>query len=291
MSNAMRGCEWQGLLDGSPRPPSTETVSSVSTAASNDVTPRRSRRLKVAKLSPTDDAPMAFIGKCTKLRKAAGPSFLLELTPELQEHIALGLSLRDLSALAVTCRAATPLQSSVISMRIGALRMLIATAHGSLLMQISRLPSCGAREQIVNVIESSMLTFRRVCSCNEEFLRLSRAVALRGLSAPFTSPVDAARLAKSCCQTCDDITRALLAVSVWLNELLQFVEPARRDGAPQPSVPQQGLAALPPHLEQQQQQQQQQQSIPGDSSLQQLLDESLPVQVESAPELGVSNSS
>ena len=74
-----------------------------------------------------------------------------------------------------------------------------------------------------------MHTFRSVCTCNEDFLRLSRAVAMRGLAgAPFTSPVDAARLARSCCQTCDDVTRALRAVSSWLLELTELVS---RSGA------------------------------------------------------------
>lgn len=210
-----------------PRPASTETISSCSESTDTGDPPAtyKPRRNKAAR-------PAMRLSASHGCSHPSPFSQLLELTPELQEHIAQNLSLRELSSLAVTCRAATPLQSSVISMRIMELRSLIKSAHGSLLMQISRLPRCLARDQITGVIESSMLTFWRVCSCNEEFLRLSRAVALRGVAAPFTSPLDAARLAKSCCQTCDDITRALLAVSEWLNELLAFVEPPRRSGEP-----------------------------------------------------------
>ena len=123
----------------------------------------------------------------------------------------------------MTCRGATTLQSAVIGTRIAALRTLTVDSHRHLTALIDRLPKCTARVEIAHVIESSMSTFRAVCSCNEDFLRLSRAVAMRGLTAPFASPVDAARLARSCCQTCDDVTRALRAVSSWLSELAELV--------------------------------------------------------------------
>lgn len=158
--------------------------------------------------------------------------FLEQLQPELHEHVAAHCSLRDLLSLAITCRSTSPLQSSVISARIASLRSLISFAHVQLISLIARLPPCPAQGQIALVIENSMCTFLRVCSCNEDFLRLSRAAALRGLAAPFTSPIDAARLARSCCQTCDDVTKALLTVNVWLYDLVQ--SPACRI-SPQPS--------------------------------------------------------
>ena len=162
-----------------PRPASTETISSCSESTDTGDPPAtyKPRRNKAAR-------PAMRLSASHGCSHPSPFSQLLELTPELQEHIAQNLSLRELSSLAVTCRAATPLQSSVISMRIMELRSSIKSAHGSLLMQISRLPRCLARDQITGVIESSMLTFWRVCSCNEEFLRLSRAVALRGVAAP-----------------------------------------------------------------------------------------------------------
>lgn len=161
---------------------------------------------------------------------AAASSRLFDLQPELLEHLASKLNLNDLSMLAATCHAATPLQSAVVSMRISALRALTSGSHARLVALIDKLPVCAARVEITTVIESSMSTFRSVCTCNEDFLRLSRAVALRGLAAPFQSPVDAARLARSCCQTCDDVERALQAVTSWLTELTLIVERAGRRG-------------------------------------------------------------
>ena len=159
----------------------------------------------------------------------ASCTHLLELQPELLEAIAGHLDLRDLATLATTCHTATPLHATVIGTRIAALRQLTDGSHGELVALIDRLPNCPARVEVASVIESSMHTFRSVCTCNEDFLRLSRAVAMRGLAgAPFTSPVDAARLARSCCQTCDDVTRALRAVSSWLLELTELVS---RSGA------------------------------------------------------------
>ena len=156
---------------------------------------------------------------------------LLDLQPELLEHIATKLILTDLSALASTCHAASPLQCGVIGARCAALRALTVESHTHLITLIKKLPRCAARTEIATVIENSMSTFRSVCNCNEDFLRLSRAVALRGLAAPFQSPVDAARLARSCCETCDDVTRALQAVTGWLTELTQVVARTDRRGA------------------------------------------------------------
>ena len=164
-------------------------------------------------------------------RRANGePLRLLDLQPELLESVASKLQLPDLSAVATTCHAATPLQAVVIATRIALLRELTHTSHAHLRALIIRLPRCTARTEIAAVIESSMQTFHSVCTCNEDFLRLSRAVALRGLSAPFTSPIQAARLARSCCRTCDDVTRALAAVKTWLTELTELVASAGRLG-------------------------------------------------------------
>jgi hypothetical protein len=161
---------------------------------------------------------------------AVATSRLLELQPELLEAIASKLTLVNLSALAVTCLSATPMHAVVIGKRISALRELTGTTQPQLNTLIERLPNCPVRVEITAIIESSMQTFRSVCTCNEDFLRLSRAVAMRGLAAPFSSPVDAARLARTCCATCDDVTRALLAVSSWLTELTEVVGRGGRRG-------------------------------------------------------------
>ena len=166
------------------------------------------------------------------VRQSAGsqPLQLLELQPEVLELVANKLAQVDLSALAATCHAATPLQSAVIGLRVAALRTLTAESHGHLVALIDRLPECPAKIEITSVIENSMVTFRSVCTCNEDFIRLTHAVALRGTTAPFNSPVDAARLARNCCQTCDDVTRALTAVSTWLTELTELICSSGRRG-------------------------------------------------------------
>ena len=162
-------------------------------------------------------------------RRTSSRMCLLDLQPELLEAIASSLCSRDLCALASSSRAATPLHSTVISARIAALRLLTGTSHCHLHMLVAQLPSYLGL-QVAAVIETSMVTFQRVCTCNEDFLRLSRAVSLRGVAAPFTSPVEAARLARMCGQTCNDVTRALLAVSIWLTDLVVCVKAASERG-------------------------------------------------------------
>ena len=109
-----------------PRPASTETISSCSESTDTGDPPAtyKPRRNKAAR-------PAMRLSASHGCSHPSPFSQLLELTPELQEHIAQNLSLRELSSLAVTCRAATPLQSSVINMRIMELRRLIKSAHGS----------------------------------------------------------------------------------------------------------------------------------------------------------------
>lgn len=166
-----------------------------------------------------------------RARKAVPDGPLLDMQPEILDAIASHLSIADLSALAITCRKAAPLHAAVIAARIQLLRELTCTSHVKLLLCINRLPHCPARETITQVVQSAMGTFRNVCSCNEHFLRLSRAVALRGLVDPFNnSPVEAARLARTCCQTCDHVTHAVEQVGIWLEELHALVRTSNERG-------------------------------------------------------------
>jgi len=189
---------------------------------------RREARSVLAHPRHADDAHGRYDLRALPSR-ASSRMCLLDLQPELLEAIATSLCCRDICALASSSRAATPLHSTVISARIGALRLLTGTSHRHLHMLVAQLPTCPGL-QVAAVIETSMVTFQRVCTCNEEFLRLSRAVSLRGVAAPFSSPVEAARLARMCGQTCNDVTRALLAVSIWLTELVVCVKSASERG-------------------------------------------------------------
>ena len=179
--------------------------------------------------APCHDGPRE---RRQRLRNASAETFLLDLQPEILDAIASHLAVNDLSSLAITCRkAAAPFHSAVISARVAELRSLTCTAHVKLLVSINRLPQCVARDNITAVVQNAMCTFRRVCACNEDFVRLSRAVALRGLADPFNnSPLDAARLARSCCQTCDHVSGALHQVGVWLDELHELVQSSTRRG-------------------------------------------------------------
>lgn len=158
-------------------------------------------------------------------------SRLLELQPELLDAIAATLSLRDLLALSATAKAAASLQLAVIGARIATFREAASGSHVQLRTLLSGLPECNARTSVAAVIERSMLTFSQVCSCNEEFVRLSRLASLRGvLRVPFASPIEAAALARSCCKTCDDVTRALDAVTSWLRDILEMVRNYEKRG-------------------------------------------------------------
>lgn len=187
----------------------------------------------MAALVAQSSAQSSYMRLCgvQRARKAVTDGPLLNMQPEILDAIASHLSIADLSALAITCQKAAPLHAAVIAARIQLLRELTCTSHVKLLLCINRLPHCPARETITQVVQSAMGTFRNVCSCNEHFLRLSRAVALRGLVDPFNnSPVEAARLARTCCQTCDHVTHAVEQVGIWLEELHAVVRTSNERG-------------------------------------------------------------
>ena len=145
---------------------------------------------------------------------------ILELQPELQEAICAHLSLDDISALASTSRAAASLHTMRITFRVHALRQLTYSSRHYLLQLIGRLPDCPARTQILEMFESAVHAFQRVCSCNEAFLQLSNVASMRGLGS--FSPVQAAEHARCCCATCDHVSVALVAVSVRLNDFVML---------------------------------------------------------------------
>jgi len=150
-------------------------------------------------------------------------SFLDVLHPELLEMVCDWLHLKDITALASVTTATSSLHSMRIQWRVEALRMLTQAAQGHLIGLVVRLPvECPTRQQVLFSLENAMAAFQRVCMCSETFLLLSRAVALRGVIAPSSMPVEAARLARCCCNTCDGVSTALISVGVRLHELVRL---------------------------------------------------------------------
>jgi len=150
-------------------------------------------------------------------------SFLDVLHPELLEMVCDWLHLKDITALASVTTATSSLHSMRIQWRVEALRMLTQAAQGHLIGLVVRLPvECPTRQQVLFTLENAMAAFQRVCMCSETFLLLSRAVALRGVIAPSSMPVEAARLARCCCNTCDGVSTALISVGVRLHELVRL---------------------------------------------------------------------
>lgn len=221
---------------------------------------------------------------CARRLAGGTSSALLDLQPELLEHVAALLPLADLTQLASTCHSATPLHLSVVGLRIAALRQVMAASRAELAALIEKLPRCPARTKIAAVIESSLQTFDTACTCNEDFLQLSTTVALRGQAGPFSSPVEAARIARSCCRTCDDVTSALTAVKSWLRELANLVAGAGRQGE---------RALIDSDAEQQHPQQQAPEGVEHEAAATQLADEGemLATAAESAAGAGVGDSS
>ena len=78
-----------------------------------------------------------------------------------------------------------------------------------------------------------------------DVVREQRASLTYGIAAPFNAPVDAARLARSCCKTCDDVARALTAVSVWLTELHSLSAPPQAQASSN-TPPEEGAGDGPP---------------------------------------------
>ena len=151
----------------------------------------------------------------------------MELGDDTLEAIAHQLILRDLVALSATNKRAGLLQLFVIGARTADFREHAKGSHAQLRALIAQLPPCSARISMAERIETSMSTFRRVVSCNEEFVRLCRVAALRGLE---IEPFGSAVVARSCCQTCDNVTKALSDCSVWLMDILKLVAEAESRG-------------------------------------------------------------
>lgn len=165
---------------------------------------------------------VARVSRCRAARSATDSTttlgWLFELQPELLEAVCGHLSLGDVSALASTCKAAAPLHSVRIALRVASLRRLTENSNAYLLALIGKLPDCQARQQILEVLDSAMLAFHRVCVCNEAFLQLSKVASMRGMAV--ISPVQAASHARCCCYTCDHVSVALVGVSLRLNDFV-----------------------------------------------------------------------
>ena len=177
--------------------------------------------------------PAAPLRRSPRFRGRASPQhYLLDLQPELLEIVCVSLSYNDITALASTATSAASLHSIRISARIAVLRQTTECARGVLAVLIHELPDCLARQQVLAVMENVMDAFAQVSVCNEYFVLLSRAVAARASAGrvPARAPLEAARLSRDCCKTCDAVTEGLTSVRGWLDDLVRLTNstPARR---------------------------------------------------------------